>query len=558
MTPHNQFTAAQPYVIMALLVTSIVGAMIYSASAYGALTIPSGNEPAVIIEIQPLSNGKAVTLGKDLAVVVFITAPLPPNMLKESERDTKVVFAGIVERGVVLTRNEIGPIIDDWVMTYKERGNRNRPYIGLSVHVDIVDRATGESIATGIESVTLNTDLLSKGNIGYYKLGIGIDTPESGRVAPMGLVEVKYYDVLTAPDFTWMSTTNYVQESGGISATQSDLDGYDWCVPLQIHTYRCYNLAYYADVETLANALPGDYFKTVNGVKYVKIPVLIAVNDFPAYSATVIVSIGSETSNYAIGVYPTYSVGSNIATAIKTPNYPVFPSVTVWKGDGIVWGGEEYSFYRNLILRPIGERSSGWVWIYGRPYIEIYSVYSVWLDHGVNYERDEVTFAISDVLVSNGLIESGKSYGLPSDSLMSYFFAGTEEVGILNLSPGESVPLNHVFQSFDKCGADFEIGIPVGAMIAVAASVLFPISAPVAAGLSGFQISVSAVSASIRITGGIENEGDDPDYAGDHDAVEIVYVRISKFRYKVDPPWWCFWCSTCYYDVPAGIYFRFY
>ena len=74
---------------------------------------------------------------------------------------------------------------------------------------------------------------------------------------------------------------------------------------------------------------------------------------------------------------------------------------------------------------------------------------------------------------------------------------------------------------------------------------------------STFAITISAEGPSVYISGGAENEGDDPDYPGDYDVYEVVYVRISNYKYRVDPPWWCPLCGPCYYDVPAGIYFEF-
>lgn len=562
MTPPNQFTAARPYVLIALLVTSIVGVAIYSASAYGALTIPSGNETAVVIEIEPLSNGKAVALGEDEVVVALITAPLPPDMLKNSERDTRIIFAGVIDRGIVLTKKEIGPIIEGWVNTYEERRNKNSPYIGLTVHVDIVNKATGKSIATSINSVTLNIDLLDKGYIGYYKLGINVDTSNTGKPARMGLEEVRYYEFSIAPDFSWLSVTDTkteLEETPQESSVASGLSDYTRCVPLgNWYAYECYNLTYYADTETFKNVLPSNYFKEVDGVTYMALPVLIAVNDYPAYSATIEVSISLGSTDFTTSVYPTYTIGPNIGKALNSPYSTTFPSVTLWKGDGAVWGGESYYFYETLSLYPSGDYSKGWIWVYARPYIEVYSVYRVYVDGSSEYLRDEVTAAISDVEVIGNIIQGGASYSLPPQDLIEVLFSGTEERYVDTLAPNESLPLGSVLGGFDTCGSDFEIGIPVGAMVGLVVLAAFPEATPAAAAIAGFQVSMSATGASIFVGGGIKNKGDDPYVPDDHDAYEQVYARVSKLKYKVDPPWWCFWCSTCYYDVPAGIYFRFY
>jgi len=558
LTRPKQLKPARPYVALTLIAILLAGTALYSYSTYGALMIPSGDEPVVVIEIQPFVNGKATTLGKDVAAVVFITAPLPPNMLKDSEMDTEIVFAGIVDRGVALTRKEIGPIISGWVKTYDERGNKNSPYIGLSVHVDIVDKATGKSMATSINSVTLNTDLLSKGYVGYYKLGISIGTSKTGEIAPMGLVEVKYYESATAPDFSWLTTLS--NEPEGLAQTPQSgvgLNAYTRCVSFgNWYVYECYNLTYYADTETFESVLPSNYFKTVNGVTYMAVPVIIAVNDYPAYSATLEVGISLSSTEFTTSIYPTYTIGPNIGKALNSPYSTAFPSVTLWKGSGAAWGGQSYYFYETITLYPSGSYSKGWIWIYARPYIEVYSVYRVYADGSTEYLRDEVTAAVSDVYVIGNNIQGGASHYLPPEQFMNVLFSGTEEKRVGTLAPNTTLALGSIVEGFDTCGSDFEVGIPVGALVGLVVLAAFPEAAAVAAAVAGFQVSLSATGASIYVGGGIKNKGDVPYVPDDHAAYEQVYVRVSKLRYKVDPPWWCFWCSPCYYDVPAGMYFR--
>ena len=561
MTHSEQSRSARPYVVLILLAISLVGVAIYSASAYVSL-IPDQGEPAVVIEIQPFVDGKKVSLSNDLVITIFTTAPLPPGMARESGKDTAVVFAGAVKKYAAIPRKVLDPIVKGWNELFMKRGVKGRTYIGLSVHIDVINVAQRRSVLAGIETVTLDLEKITKGYIGHYVVGIDISALDEAGVARSGIVSIRYYDPATAPiNSRFLRNSAETQASSSSPKQQND---YDWCIVTYNDLEECYKLTYYADVNDFASVLPSKYFKVVDGVTYMKVPVVVAVNDFPLMSATVSVGITTTLSNPAFGVYPTYAIGPNVAKAIKNPNYSEFPSVTIWKGDGLVWGGEQFGFHRVLILHPRDETNTSWIWISARPYIEIYSVYLV-TDSGIDaigensdtYLRDDVTFAISDILLNGSNIDSGSAFGMPHEIINYYFFAGTNETYITRLSPGDSMMFENIFQTFDKCGADFEVGIPVGAIVAAAASLMAPISAPVAAGLSGFSVTLSAVGASIYIKGGIENHGDVPGVPGDYNVNENVYVRISKYRYKVDPPWWCPWCSPCYYDVPVGIYFRF-
>jgi len=136
-----------------------------------------------------------------------------------------------------------------------------------------------------------------------------------------------------------------------------------------------------------------------------------------------------------------------------------------------------------------------------RPYLDVYSVYLVVVGGEVTYLHDKVTATITDVLVESNDIAGGFEYGLPVDQLLGNLLAGTNETYVTSLAPGESETLESIFQNYDHCGADFEVGIPVGAMVAAAISLVAPIASPVAAGIAGFQVSLSAVGASIWIHG---------------------------------------------------------
>ncbi len=559
MSRSKQSAPAQPYAVLTLIAISLAGAAIYSSIAFDALTSPDKNEPAVVLEIRPLVDGRMASLSNDLVVSVLVTAPLPPDMGRELGRDTAVVFAGAVKGCATISREVLGPIIKGWNELFARRGVKGRAYIGLSVHVDVINVSARRSILGGIESITLDLGKIAEGYVGHYVLGIDISARDETSVARLGVTSVEYYDPSTAPINSW-----FFSDEEGQEPPSAVSDNHEVCIDIGDGLRECYKLTYYADVDDFADSLPSEYFRVVDGVTYMRVPVLVAVNDFPLMSATVVVSITTTAKSPALGVYPTYAIGPNVAKALNDPNYPEFPSVTIWKGSEPVWGGEQFGFHRSLILHPRGETNTSWVWIYARPYIEIYSVYLVTDmgtdtigEDGATYLRDDVTFSISDILLSGDEIESGYAYGMPHEIISSYFFAGTNEAFVTRLSPGESIRLKTVFQTCDKCGADFEVGIPAGAIVAAAASLATPFSGPVAAGLSSFAVSLSNVGADIYIEGGVQNYGDDPGFPGDYNVSESVYVRVSKFRYRADPPLLCFRCSPCHYGAPVGMYLRF-
>lgn len=180
---------------------------------------------------------------------------------------------------------------------------------------------------------------------------------------------------------------------------------------------------------------------------------------------------------------------------------------------------------------------------------------------------DEVEAVITDVLTEGSTILGGRENGLPHQTLMDMLFNGSvlrhlSIPGTLlsdgDLDPGEYIALEQIFDYYDACNSDFEIGMPVGAIAALACSTPgTPVAgAACVAFTSGFEISLSMEGGSMMMTGNLVNHGDVPNVPGDYNVPELVYIALSKFRYKVDPPWWCQWCSPCYYNVTTGIYFK--
>lgn len=114
-----------------------------------------------------------------------------------------------------------------------------------------------------------------------------------------------------------------------------------------------------------------------------------------------------------------------------------------------------------------------------------------------------------------------------------------------DLDPGGSIFFALLFPYYDQYGADFEIGIPIGAIAAAAlSSTPAAFIAPVISGLAA-SISVG-LSTTVYVGGGLQNNGNDP--VG-YDIWERIYVRVSKYKYSY---------GSYLFKVSVGIYFRCY
>jgi len=63
-------------------------------------------------------------------------------------------------------------------------------------------------------------------------------------------------------------------------------------------------------------------------------------------------------------------------------------------------------------------------------------------------------------------IVGGVKEGLPSSSIMEWFYEGTEEEWLDTLHVKEKIYFEEIFDAYDEYNQDFEIGIPIGAMVA--------------------------------------------------------------------------------------------
>jgi hypothetical protein len=315
--------------------------------------------------------------------------------------------------------------------------------------------------------------------------------------------------------------------------------------------------------ENLTGILPSNYFQNIGGKTYMKTPVLILENPQPN-SGVVSAWINLGTAQGSIGVYGAFSAGEILSKLFNA----VFPDVSFRLTGDFTWGGSTYYFTSKIDVNP---NDAKWMYIYARP-IQKYTQYYVCSFSECAKLHDRVYSLITDVWVIGSTIQGGRESGLPHQIIMNNFYSGTNYTGRLYISdtsladgkldPGETIAFEQIFKYYDTCGGDFEIGIPLGAIaaIGICAGLGLPTGGTACmvatAFASSFQLSLSFKGSTIYITGGLMNEGQY--YGVGYNVPEYITMRISRYKYYVPPPWWCFWCSPCEYKVPAGIYFKAY
>ena len=473
----------------------------------------------------------------NIALSIEVIAIAPPQYKEDLLVVHRALYKG--SNNIFISLDKLYDIAKNWIATYNSRsGDVEKTYSGLILRVFIYNEETGELLYQLYDSISYRPIDIVRGESLSYTIYLSRNSLRALEV-----------------ESSYVSTFSITKLATEISP-EDRID----------HPYYYRELVIRIKPEDLVSTLPSDYFNEVNGKLYVKTPVLIAWNK-NSRSGSVSISINIGLQEKIIGVYPTFTSGEIIPKIENAEQ----PQVTLWKGSGMSWGGETYYYGRSNILAP---NTQWWAWIWARPIYSMYKVYRCEYSYGepsCEYIYDDVDHVITDILTEDTDIVGGGSYGLPAEDIMYNFYEGTDMTRLYiggtalsdgDLDPGESVTLEQIFQYHDTCGADFEVGIPVGsfAAIGVCAALGLPTSglACVVAErfASAFQITLSAQGLSIYISGNLVNHGDHPSIPGDYNVYEAVYVRVSSYQYRVDPPWRCPWCGPCYYDVPAGIYFE--
>jgi hypothetical protein len=427
----------------------------------------------------------------------------------------------------------IKPYIEKWFSTLRDWSIPTRVIqkheIGLIIRAFIVNNTNGEVIYNIHDSIPLTLgDFIEAKAIYYtlaarrrvYQVAHGKTIIETGRL--------KYY-------------VNIASDK-----------------PTPTPTSIEYFLKFIVTPENMTSYLPSNYFKNVNGVLYVKTPVMIIYNQYP-YSGHIMGSINIAGQKLRFG----FNAAAPIESKVRNGE---IPSLTLNSG-GITFKGQNYYFGKIMDVPPEEVR---WIYIWSRPILEYYEVWHCYQGGEIcYYEGEEIRTYISSVYIVGSTIQGGWEGGWPHSYIMNSFFNGTNLTQLFipdtplsdgDLDVNESITIEQITQYCDSCGGGFEIGVPVGSMGAIALCSAFgyepatPACIALATVAGAFQASLGFEGASIYISGGLENKGR---YNGiGYNIYENVTMAISRYQYYQPPPWWCPWCSGCYYNVPAGIYFR--
>ncbi|MEM2939372.1 MAG: hypothetical protein QXU95_03765 [Candidatus Bathyarchaeia archaeon] len=284
---------------------------------------------------------------------------------------------------------------------------------------------------------------------------------------------------------------------------------------------------------------------------YVEVPILIVHNDY-AYSGVIGASIGILTS-FKVGCRLSAGYGVNIRSKLLNAE---IPSPIKFMISNPVRSGY-YSFSENLIVPPGVKR---YVWISAKVahihYREAFAYPDT--EEVIYYTGNEMMLDyVYDFQVSGNTINGDVKDGSPPCE--SLIFGGTVEENLVvsgtvlsdgDLDVDESIQFSQILNCYDVYDVDSEIGLPIGAIIALLSNALGftgSVATVITAVLSGIAPSISNIdSANAFILGNLRNWGREGTTG--YDTYEIIYCRVSKYQYQAP--------NNQYFKVPVGIYFR--
>lgn len=431
------------------------------------------------------------------------------------------------------------------------------PHVGLIIHVNVISVTSGSVIATGMTSVTIDTGLISEGLVGVYTLVI--EMRSGGGVVGIRVSSTEYYDKYTAASVFASSLTE-----GALH--QEVPEGFDACNPVSQVIMICYKRAYYLGVDNLTRLLPDTYLTTVSNHTYAKLPILAASVNTEEPSPSILGSIMSPRGLGVIGVYPAFFISKGVAEALKDPGEHRISPIAAWIGDGVVWGGRGYGLIGFLYLVPAPSFNTGWVYIFARPYLEVFSVYSVQGDVA-RYVHDEAVASVSDILAIKDKINCTQTRKVKDRSILSILESVSREMYIATIYPplaqdigkDDSVDRRQIYEALGMRGTGFEVSLPVGAFAVLGFQYL---GSGGGSNVSGSALALAGIQASLSLMGDyeiawwIQNNGRCEWVPGCVDTGKDVYVLVSDVGYIQFPSWWCVGCEPMYYNVAAGTYLR--
>ncbi|MCU7787374.1 hypothetical protein ODS41_05505 [Pyrobaculum sp. 3827-6] len=457
----------------------------------------------------------------DVAAVVFVRAVTPDGEV--------AVFSGPTRGSVHIPAGALADVAKNWTELLRARGHDPEDFFtALIVSLAVVNKTSGRPLFYTTYFLDYPPAKVARGDRELiYTLHVAKGRGEwRAHVAKVDREEKRGL------------LASYGSAPPSMKPPYAEPPKDTWCevVNPDPPVFICWYRKAWVGVDNLTAVFPSTYFTNYNGRLYMKVPVVIAVNNF-TYSGSVGLSIIGgilTTSQLAVGV--SLSVPGNSRSSINLARWS--------------WGGKQYYLTDGLFLGPT---SSGWIWILGRPVFVSYDVYYEG-PIGREYIREEDYFYIADIYISGSTIVSGKDFGLPQE-IIDFFYGGVDKqrLSISNtalsdgaLQPGETMWFHEIF----PCGVGFEVDIPVGAVaLAVLTRTPIPITLPKGV-FPGIDISLSIQGAVIEVAGSITNYGDHPGVPNDYNVPEYIYAAVSKYQYTATD----LWGNTCHNQVPPVIY----
>jgi hypothetical protein len=459
---------------------------------------------------RPITSLGALSKPAELEVfaqVYAITPPDDPDVLKE-------VHKGKV-RGVTLrleARGALRDIAEGWVRFEEKRGPVTRDSeTAVQLNLWIINKTSGEVVQRVSYYYTYSPKGILEGEERAYKVKIAV--PKKAKGAGQSEIEA---DIRVADGcygyFYWkpvyrITPNTYVQAGG----------------PPEVY----------------------DHLLWRDGTWYIRTPLLTIYNAYRP-SSPISASITYKSDKYT-WFYVTIGIDFEVEKKLKNGD------VTGGLSGKVYLGGKSLDMKVRFgeILSNVQSWEEAYIWIWARPvYVFYYEYYVDCLGYETYTGRDKVDFFVQDVVKTYDsqlkvyYIEGGvRREPLPS-FIRDWIFNSTltEYVYTYTLGPNQARLLSDFLKTYvDTCSADFEV--PIGPVLATAvrriAAHLVSLSVMIGPSISWGE------SETVYVEGVIKNEGQ---------YYEYLYIRQSKLSYRKDPPWWCFWCSPCYYKVPVSLY----
>jgi hypothetical protein len=460
---------------------------------------------------RPITGLGALSKPAELEVfaqVYAITPPDDPDVLKEVHKD-KV-------RGLTLrleARGALKDVAEGWVRFEEKRGPVARDSeTAVQLNLWIVNKTSGEVVQRVSYYYTYSPKGILEGEERAHKVKIAV--PKKAKGASESEIEANIRGVVTGCfGFYWkpvyrITPDTYVQVGG----------------PPEVYNHLLQR----------------------DGTLYIRTPLLTIYNPLSSSSPiSASIEYGSERYTW---FYVTIGIGFEVEKKLRGGD------ITGGLSGNVYLGGKSLDMRVSFtdLVSNVQPWEEAYIWIWARPVYIFYHEYFVnyCAGHEAYIGYDKVDFFVQDVVKTYDsqrrvyYIEGGvRREPLPS-FIREWIFnsALTEYVYTDTLGPNQARRLRDILETYvDTCQADFEV--PPAPVLAAAVRRVATHLVPLAVMISP---SVSWGESETRYIGGtIKNEGQ---------YYEYLYMRQSNLTYRKDPPWWCFWCSPCYYKIPVSLY----